>query len=325
MSKEIEQKQKTAEQFYSLLKDELSFLDRPFGPDDTPLYTIGGWPRGPSGNEFQGFRAFQLMTTSSAVGFTNPLWMDTEQLADRDIYIKKDERAQVRFNRSKQNTTLSNYAIPMFNADQVKLNHTIDHTPKSSKQRYQALEAMIKQSGARIEFEPKNAPYYERSSDVIYMAPLSAYGNDRGGPRQYYQDMVHCLTDWATHPSRGNTIQPDDSSLESEQFSKYRLRKQLAMLTIAARMGVDYEPDHVSGWQQNYIDKKPNYRELESAMDDAATICNVLNIPALVHEAISQKKTLERATPSIEVMHIADKPSPTTAKKIKRGIEQAME
>ncbi|TAA41574.1 zincin-like metallopeptidase domain-containing protein [Pseudoxanthomonas winnipegensis] len=327
MNKTEDAKVKTANDFYKLLADEQrSILNYHTNAEDTPLYPIGGWPRGGSGHEFQGYSALQLMTASSTIGFTDPRWFTQSQLRRAGLYIKKGESAQVHVEKVYQDPETKEYKrvlTPMFNGDQIKGLPEAETKTEAPKERYKRIEAFIKSTGANIAFDPKNAPYYDRQADVINMADLTTYNKERGGPQEYYKDLMYAMVEWASHPSRGNTLQPAD--LGTQQDSAYRLRHQFALLALSARLGVGYEADNVSEWEQNFIKDQPHWRNLEDATNDAQKLLNVLNVPPRIYEPLPDKQQVNEVKPTFDplmVVHVADKPSKKVAQKIKQGIQE---
>lgn len=349
MSAANELKQDIAEKFYDQLKDRRSVLDYGFNENERPLPIIGGWPIGPSGYPFKDFNALQLMTVALDRGFTSPMYMKPEQIKKNGYYIAKGEAKATKIESTykQDDGEIKSVMSVCFNGDQIK------NLPKSHHQyawqgqaesRNAFLDDLISKSGAKFSFDPMNAPYYERSTDTLYMRQQSEYTSKHAdGKSAYYHDVMFLLADWATHPSRFQGVQPGEPG--SEQDSQYRLGRQLALLQIASRLGMTYEPDD-SGWVNNYINSRPNWQELHRAGKAAEAILKTIGVPEIQQEPVRSKvwkqetfqgfqstvKPAEQdlAQPQhdsvqsfvddkIQVIHVADKPSRGVGKAVKNA------
>ncbi len=347
MSASNELKQDIAERFYDQLRERRSILDCGFNETEKPLPVIGGWPIGASGYPFKDFNALQLMTVALDRGFTSPIYMKSEQIKKNGYYIAKGESKATKIESTyrQEDGEIKSVMSVCFNGDQIK---NLPLTQQSfawygrAESRDAFLDEMIAKSGARISFDPMNAPYYERSTDTLYMRPQSEYTSKHAdGKSAYYHDLMFVLSDWATHPSRYQGIQPGEPG--SEQDSQYRLGRQLALLQIASRLGMTYEPDD-SGWTQNYINSRPNWQELLRASKAADAILKTIGVPEVQHEPVRSKvwkqETSQAFHPTVkpaeqeqaqldpvqsfvedklQVIHVADKPSKEVGKAVKKA------
>ena len=347
MSAANELKQDIAEKFYDQLKERRSVLDYGFNEKETPLPVIGGWPIGSSGYAFKDFNALQLMTVALDRGFTSAVFMKSEQIKKNGYYIAKGEAKATKIESTykQEDGELKSVMSVCFNGDQIKNLPRSEHTrvwQGRADSRNAFLEDLIAKSGATVSFDTNNAPYYERYTDTLYMRPQSEYASKHPkGVSGYYEDMMFLLADWATHPSRYQGVQPGEQG--SEQDSQYRLGRQLALLQMASRLGMTYEPDD-SGWAKNYVESRPNWQELERAGRAAEAIIKNIGVPEVQQEAVRSKvwkqEALEAFRPTvkpaeqdqaqpqtdpvrkfvdekIQVVHVADKPSKEVGKAVK--------
>ncbi|HDX0879886.1 TPA: DUF1738 domain-containing protein [Stenotrophomonas maltophilia] len=354
MSAASELKQDIAEKFYDQLAERRSVLDHGFRETETPLSMIGGWPIGPSGYPFKDFNALQLMTVSLDRGFTSPIYMKSEQIKKNGYYIAKGESKATKIESTykQEDGDFKSVMAVCFNGDQIKNLPQNKHTyawQGLADNRDAFLDDMIAKTGAKFSFDPMNAPYYERSTDTLYMRPQTEYATKHAdGKSAYYNDVMFLLADWATHPSRYHGVQPGEQG--SEQDSQYRLGRQLALLQIASRLGMTYEPDD-SGWANNYINSRPNWQELERAAKAADTILKTIGVPEVQQEPVRSKVWKQEASQAfrptvqpadhqqaqqqvdpvqafvedkIQVVHVADKPSKQVGKAVKKAAAQKL-
>lgn len=337
MSATDELKQQAAAMFYRSLSERTSFLQSEFKGGEKPLPLIGGLPYGITGRTFKGVKAIQLMTASGAFGFSDPRWFTTPQLRRLGYFIKKGEKALVRTERLYADTANPEQykaaVAPMFNGDQVKNLPPLEASTETQNERYTRLDAYIKSIGARIYEDPKNVPFYSHQDDTIFIEPKSRYAaRSAHGVEQYYSDLLYALTEWSAAHSCG--LHRDQGLGDAN--SQYRLRVQLAHIQAAARLGVGYERDP-SGWEDLYVQSRPNWRELDAAWSDASTILAGLKLPEQLLTPVQARQlgTQPQIAPGVEeraqtfdplvVVHVTDSPMPEVAAKVKRGVRKKLE
>lgn len=254
-----------ASSFYANLREATAPPFFYWTDPDNPMPQIGGEPRGISGYPFQGDNALQLAMAAKAQGFQNPLWLTFEQAKALGGTVRRGEVGTkiLSWIGGKNGKPYEPILMTVFNADQIA---NLD-IPKV--QGLTPEQQATRQAGLDALIPPrKRTPTHQQ-----YNARLSELLAERF---------------------------PDGDT--PEQVAQATLRRELAMLTAQARLGLPRQIDpEMSQRLKPYVDRRPNWRELETAVSEANKALGEIGIQPLVYEKLAKKEVQAEVKP-------ADKP-----------------
>jgi len=256
-----------ATRFYSNLREATAPPFFYWSDPDNPMPQIGGEPRGISGYPFQGDNALQLAMAAKAQGFQNPLWLTFDQAKALGGTVRRGEVGTkiLSWMGGKDGKPYEPILMTVFNADQIA---NLD-IPKV--QGLTPEQQATRQAGLDALIPPrKRTPTHQ----------------------QYNARLTELLAERF----------PDGDT--PEQVAQATLRRELAMLTAQARLGLPRQIDpEMSQRLKPYVDRRPNWRELETAVSEANKAVGEIGIQPLVYEKLAKKEVQTEVKP-------ADKPRP---------------
>ena len=275
-----EYRQRQARSFYNHLREATNPVFFYWQDVDNPMPQIGGEPRGISGYPFQGDNAIQLQMASKAQGFQNPVWMTYDQAKAVGGSVRKGEVGTkiLSWMGGKDGKPYEPILMTVFNADQV--------------------------SGLEL---PRNQGLTEqqlaaRQAGLDALLPTK---KKTPTPEQYNARLHEVLAE--RFPA----------SEDPQENAKATLRREMAALTAQARLGLPRQVDPAMATTlKPYVEKRPNWREVEGAIDDAQKALKDLGIEALVFPAVPRKEVEASVKP-------AETPKPKKAKVKEQGKEKA--
>jgi len=260
-------RERQASSFYSNLRQGTAPVFFYWTDPDNPMPQIGGEPRGISGYPFQGDNALQLAMAAKAKGFQNPLWLTFEQAKALGGTVRRGEVGTkiLSWIGGKDGEPFKPILMTVFNADQIA---NLD-IPKV--QGLTPEQQATRQAGLDALIPPrKRTPTHQ----------------------QYNARLAELLAERF----------PDGDT--PEQVAQATLRRELAMLTAQARLGLPRQIDpEMSQRLKPYVDRRPNWRELEAAVSEANKAVGEIGIQPLVYEKLAKKEVQAEVKP-------ADKPRP---------------
>lgn len=269
-----EYRARQARSFYANLREATAPPFFYWSDPDNPMPQIGGEPRGISGYPFQGDNALQLAMAAKAQGFQNPLWLTFEQAKALGGTVRRGEVGTkiLSWIGGKDGKPFKPILMTVFNADQIS---NLD-IPKV--QGLTPEQQAIRQAGLDALIPPrKRTPTHQ----------------------QYNARLAELLAERF----------PDGDT--PEQVAQATLRRELAMLTAQARLGLPRQIDpEMSQRLKPYVDRRPNWRELETAVSEANKALGEIGIQPLVYEKLAKKEVQAEVKP-------ADKPRPKARTKTK--------
>lgn len=254
-----------ATSFYSNLREATAPPFFYWSDPDNPMPQIGGEPRGISGYPFQGDNALQLAMAAKAQGFQNPLWLTFDQAKALGGTVRRGEVGTkiLSWMGGKDGKPYEPILMTVFNADQIS-NLDIPRTVGLTPQ-----QQATRQAGLDALIPPRKK------------LPM---------PAQYNARLAELLAERF----------PDGDT--PEQVAQATLRRELAMLTAQARLGLPRQIDpEMSQRLKPYVDRRPNWRELETAVSEANKAVADIGIQPLVYEKLAKKEVQTEVKP-------ADKP-----------------
>lgn len=260
-----EYRARQARSFYANLREATAPPFFYWNDPDNPMPQIGGEPRGISGYPFQGDNALQLAMAAKAQGFQNPLWLTFEQAKALGGTVRRGEVGTkiLSWIGGKDGKPFKPILMTVFNADQIA---NLD-IPKV--QGLTPEQQATRQAGLDALIPPrKRTPTHQ----------------------QYNARLTELLAERF----------PDGDT--PEQVAQATLRRELAMLTAQARLGLPRQIDpEMSQRLKPYVDRRPNWRELETAVSEANKALGEIGIQPLVYDKLAKKEVQAEVKP-------ADKP-----------------
>jgi len=257
-----EYRQRQARNFYSHLRNTTAPVFFKWQDPENPMPQIGGEPRGPSGYPFQGDNALQLAMAAKAQGFTDPHWMTYDQAKAAGGTVRRGEVGTkiLSWMGGKDGKPFEPVLLTVFNADQIA---GLDlPRPQGLTEQQQAT----RQAGLDALLPPRKK------------TPT---------PEQYNARLQEVLAERF----------PDADDAEGQ--AQAVMRRELAMMTAQARLGLPRAIDpSLADTLKPYVDRRPNWREVESAIDDANKALKDLGIEALVYEKVPRKEVEPAVKPA---------------------------
>lgn len=259
-----EYRQRQARNFYSHLRNSTSPVHFYWQDPDHPLPQIGGEPRGPSGYPFQGDNALQLAMASKAQGFQDPRWMTYDQAKAAGGTVRRGEVATkiISWMGGKDGKPYEPILLSVFNGDQIAGLEPI------KQQSLTAEQQSVRQAGL----------------DALLPARKKT-----PTPEQYNTRLQEVLAERF----------PDSD--DPEEQAKAVLRRELASMTAQARLGLPRQTNpQLSAQLKPYVDRRPNWREVETALEDAQRVLKDIGIETMVYEKVAYKEVQPEVKPASE-------------------------
>jgi len=261
-SKIDQYRQEQASSFYSKLRDTSAPIYNYWRDPDNPIPRIGGEPRGISGYPYQGDNALQLAMASQAQGFQSPYWLTFDQAKACGGNIRRGQVSTkiINFTGGKDGKPYEPRLTAYFNADQIQ---------ELELPRPQGLtpeQQATRQAGLDALIAPKKK------------APTIA---------QYNERLNEVLSE--RFPSS-----PDE-----QENAKATLRREFAAMTAQARLGLTREvPQSMTSDLRPFVQARPNWRELESAINDANKALADIGIASIVYDKLDRKVEVPQVKPN---------------------------
>ncbi|MBS0537085.1 MAG: DUF1738 domain-containing protein, partial [Proteobacteria bacterium] len=237
-------RQQQAHKFYEQLSHSTSPLFLGWKSAEEPLPQIGGEPRGVSGYPYRGDNAVFLMMAAREHGFTSPYWMTFDQARACGGSVKRGELGTKILSWTGKEGEYKPVLMSVFNGAQLS---GISFPPP----RELMEEAQrVRQAGLDSLVPPRK----RRPSPLNYVARLR-------------ERMNECFPEEIHEQSRAQSA----------------LRRELAMMTACARLGLPREVDGALALAlKPFAAMRPNWREVVEAIDDAGRALSDLGILPLM-------------------------------------------
>ena len=255
-------RQQQAHSFYDQLAHASNPLFLQWKEQEGAFPQIGGEPRGVSGYPFQGDNAIQLMMAAQEHGFSSPHWMTFDQAKACGGSVKRGELGTKVLSWIGKEGDYKPVLMTVFNGDQVSGLSLPNESALS------AEAQATRQAGLDALIAPrKRTPTPER-----YAARLREVVAERF---------------------------PDGDNEQSR--AQAGLRRELAQMTACARLGLPRQLDpSISEALKPYVITRPNWREVENAIDDANKTLKDIGILPLVFDKVPHREVAPEAKPAAE-------------------------
>ena len=257
-----EYRQRQARNFYSHLRNTTAPMFWRWQDPDNPMPQIGGEPRGPSGHPFQGDNALQLSMAAKSQGFQSPLWMTYDQAKAAGGTVRRGEVGTkiLSWMGGKDGRPYEPVLLTVFNEDQIA-----------------GLDLPRTQG-----LTPEQQATRQAGLDALLPTKKKT-----PTPEQYNARLAEVLAERF----------PDVDDPEGQ--AQVVLRRELATMTAQARLGLPRAVDpKLADTLKPYVDRRPNWREVESAISDANKALKDLGIEALVYDKVPRKEVEPAVKPA---------------------------
>lgn len=245
---------------------------------------------GATGKEYRGMNSMWL----AMQGHSDPRWMTYNQAADAGAQVRKgskgtkiiywkfreDQKAvdaagnPILDEEGKQKTISVELERPrafhavVFNAEQIDGLPALKPKVRGSEpERHARAEAILANSGAKIQHVEGDRAFYRPSTDSITLPERHQFTS----PDNYYATALHELGHWTGHPSRldRDLAHPFGSA----GYAREELRAEIASLMLGERMDIGHDPGQHAAYVGSWIKVlKEDPKEIFRAASDAEKI-----------------------------------------------------
>ncbi len=282
-----------ARRFYSLLKQNKNPITMGWKQNENTLPALGGWPRGPSGYQYTGDNAYQLLMASAMNAFKSPLWVPFEQLKSAGGGVKRGETGTKILAFTKTDGTYKPYLMTVFNADQTYGLDKEFTQPQTVQLEGKDLDAIVKGFNAKIVHDNKATLSYDAVSRTITLPQKATFTKSHeNGTLGYYQAIVSEVVRAKVADGFGET------PTEPQGIARLKLRQELARSMASARLGLPHEPDNDDSYIKEWTAQRPSSRELDSVFKDAEKALKDLGIERFKFEPIPKNDVEPEVAPA---------------------------
>lgn len=265
MSRETDFYAQVAEKLIAQLKTGTAPWQKPWGNGGH-----AGFPKNlSSGNRYKGGNALTLM----AEGYSDPRWLTYKQAAAMDaqvrsgekgtpiIYWKFQEEQKVKDANGKPILDETGKAITqtvnlerprvflshVFNAQQIDGLPELVKAPAQSWEPQERAEALLKNSGVKIEHLAQPKAYYSPAKDKITLPVKELFKDDIG----YYDTALHELGHWTGHATRLN--RDIQNPFGSAAYAKEELMAEISSMMLSSELGINHDCKNHAAYVQSWI------------------------------------------------------------------------
>lgn len=265
-----------------------------------------------SGTSYKGVNALYLMAVQDQKGYDDPRWMTYNQAGKLGGQVRKGEKSTTvqYWQWTKEQDVTDAQGRPVLGADgkpekeTVRLDRPwvknfsvfnaeqIDGLPPPAErpqlpefERVERAEAIIENSGARIEHKTGDRAFYQPSTDRIVLPAKEQFASQGG----YYGTALHELGHWTGHPERldRDLAHP----FGSEGYAREELRAEIASMMLADEIGVEHDPEQHAAYVGSWIKA---LREDPTEIMRAAADAQKINRFVMQFDPQTQKLAQER-------------------------------
>ena len=280
---------KFAERLIRALEQGAAPWQKPWAPGERVL------PQNFStGRSYRGGNAMHLVTVALERGYSDPRWGGFKQIAEAGGHVRKGEKGtpimyvefdrrrtvrddggqpvldkdgQPRIETEKRGRPLVKvqYVWNVQQADGLKLK-PLDG-PGPLWKGHERAEAVMRQSGVRIDHVAGDRAYYRLADDRVVLPERGQFPSQES----YTHTALHELGHATGHPDRLNrpTLTKHEG-FGSETYAREELRAEIAAMMTGERLGVGHEPRHGTAYVASWVKAlQENPREVREACVDA--------------------------------------------------------
>ena len=288
-AKADEYHQKFAERIIAALEKGTAPWQKPWQPGERIL------PHNfSSERNYRGGNAMYLALTGLEKGYADPRWGGFKQIADAGGHVRKGEKGTpilyVEFQRRKierdgqGQPVLDKDGQPQMVTEQrerplVKMQYVwnVEQTeglnlkslerPAPAWEGHERAEAVMRNSGVRIDHVAGDRAYYSAKADRIVLPTREQFASQES----YTHTALHELGHATGHEKRLNrpTLTKHEG-FGSETYAREELRAEIAAMMTGERLGVGHEPRHGTAYVASWVKAlQDNPREIREASVDA--------------------------------------------------------
>ncbi|EGC9888848.1 DUF1738 domain-containing protein [Salmonella enterica] len=263
-----------------------------------------------TGKEYRGMNSLWLHMQ----GYGDPRWMTYNQAADAGAQVRKGSKGTHivywKFSEEQKATdeqgrpiidpetgkqkTISvqlerprSFTAVVFNAEQIDGLPPLEpkHTGPEP-ERIARAEAILTNSGAKIDHVPGDRAYYTPGADKIVLPERAQFP----AADAYYATALHELGHWTGHPDRLNRDLAHPFG--SEGYAREELRAEIASLMLGERLEIGHDPGQHAAYVGSWIKAlQEDPREIFRAAADAEKIAGYVMAFELEQEQARQRDT----------------------------------
>lgn len=261
-----------------------------------------------TGKEYRGMNSLWLHMQ----GYGDPRWMTYNQAADAGAQVRKGSKGTHivywKFSEEQKATddqgrpiidpetgkqkTISvqlerprSFTAVVFNAEQIDGLPPLE--PKQTgpePERIARAEAILTNSGAKIDHVPGDRAYYTPGADKIVLPERAQFP----AADAYYATALHELGHWTGHPDRLNRDLAHPFG--SEGYAREELRAEIASLMLGERLEIGHDPGQHAAYVGSWIKAlQEDPREIFRAAADAEKIAGYVMAFELEQEQTQQR------------------------------------
>lgn len=278
--------EKVAEDLIKNLEQGTAPWQKPWNVSNIPVL-----PYNPTtGNNYKGLNVFALMME----GREDPRWMTFKQADANKWSVKKGEKGTLinfyMFDQQKPLRTedgkpqldengkqkyitvkLENPIITaawVFNAEQINgIPELVRQTPADNWKAIDAVENIVKESGAKVKHTGGDQAFYSPGKDLIQMPVKGAFAE----PGLYYATLLHELGHWTGHDQRLDRRLLN--KFGTEEYAKEELRAEISSLMLGTDLQIGHDPERHASYVASWIEVLKNDPfEIHRAAADAQKI-----------------------------------------------------
>ena len=310
-SKSDEYLQKIADRILEQVKNNEAPWQKPFeaGTIHNVLPVSGA-----SGKTYQSLNLINLMATAAAKGYDDNRWFTYNNAQEAGGQVRRGEKGtQIHFwhiptkedvekeqtkadaeGREPKNLSPKLRIYTVFNAEQIDglPERQLNETLLTKFERHEKAEAILENSGVRIEHTHEKTGYYSANynarNDTITLPQRELFASEDA----YYATALHELAHATGHESRLN--RDLTGAFGSYSYAKEELRAEIASMMIGQELQIGHDPTNHYAYLQSWaavIENDP--KEFFKATKDADLITNyVLDLEKIAE--VEQQKEAEK-------------------------------
>jgi putative DNA primase/helicase len=251
-----------------------------------------------TGKDYRGMNAVILLMTAEALGYGDARWMTYKQAASEGGQVRRGEKSTlIQYWKWREERPVIGadgaplrdadgkaiievvelvrprvFAAAVFNGAQIDGLVEQEARPALPEwQRHELAEAILTNSGARIQHLACDRAAYNRILDAIVLPERSQFPSADG----YYATALHELGHWTGHATRLNRDLAHPFG--SQGYAREELRAEIASLMLGDRLGIGHDPSQHAAYVGHFLQiLRSEPQEVFRAASDAEKIVTFL-------------------------------------------------